>query len=225
MRTTHLKLFVNGEGRQAALFSGPDESKDWQRNCAADEVLSGGWHLLPKEELISLEDVEERGFLRKTAEQNDPLHNWQLRTADLHVRLANQASAQSEHALEAKHAEAAAEQLIQFSDDVRIVSLLLQAVEARLKLWQESQDPAQALSIAGLFATLATCQWHEVDPEGQSNSARNQRFWLGQALQRQAELSIQAETKGDLNTAAAASEAVVALQLKLASLPMLNATA
>ena len=225
MPTTHLKLFVNGEQRQAALFSGPDEAHDWLRNCPADEVLSGGWHLLPKEELISLTELEERGFLRSTAEQTDPLRNWQLRSADLRVRLATQAAEQNDHASEAEHAEAAAGQLAQFSNDVRIVALLLQAVEARLKLWQDSQNPAEACAIAGLFATLATCQWPESDPDGPADSSRNQRFWLGQALQRQAELSLQAETQGDLRAAAAASEGVVALQLQLAYLPVLTASA
>ena len=225
MPTTHVKLFVDGEKRQAALFSGPDEANDWLRNCAADDVLSGGWHLLPKEALISLAEVEERGFLRAAAEQTDPLRNWQLRSADLRVRLATQAADQGDQALEAEHAEAAAAQLTQFSNDVRIVALLLQAVEARLQLWQASQDPAQACAIAGLFATLATCQWPEADPDGQANSSRNQRFWLGQALQRQAELSVQAETQGDLCAAAAASEAVVAIQQQLADLPVLSASA
>ena len=225
MPTTHLKLFVDSEQRQAALFSGPDEANDWLRNCRADEVLSGGWHLLPKEELISLVEVEERGFLRATAEQTDPLRNWQLRSADLRVRLAAQAAERNDHASEAENAEAAAGQLAQFSKDARIVALLLQAVEARLKLWQTSQDPAEACTIAGLFATLATCHWPEADPDGQTNSSRNQRFWLGQALQRQAELSVQAETQGDLCAAAAASEAVVAIQQQLADLPVLSASA
>ena len=225
MPTTHLKLFVDGEQRQAALFSGADEANDWLRNCPADEVLSGGWHLLPKEELISLAEVEKRGFLRAMAEQTDPLRNWQLRSADLRVRLASQAAEQSDHISEAEHAEAAAAQLAQFSNDVRIVALLLQAVEARLKLWQASQDPTQACAIAGLFATLTTCEWPEADPDGQANSGRNQRFWLSQALQRQSELSVQAETQGDLSAAAAASEAVVSLQLVLAELPLFTAIA
>ena len=223
MPTTHVKLFVDGEQRQAALFSGANEANDWLRNCPADEVLSGGWHLLPKEELISLVEVEERGFLRATAEQTDPLRNWQLRSADLRVRLATQAAEQNDHASEAEHAEAAAGQLAQFSNDVRIVALLLQAVEARLKLWQTSQDPAEACTIAGLFATLATCHWPEADPDGQTNSRRNQRYWIGRAMQRQAELSIQAETQGNLCAAAAASEAVVALQLEAADFNALSA--
>lgn len=225
MESTYVKLFEEGDQRQAALFAGPDEANDWLRNCPADEVLLRGWHLLPKEQLISLAEVKERGFLRAAAEQTDPLRNWQLRSADLRVRLATQAAVHSDHAREAEHAEAAAAQLAQFSNDVRIVALLLQAVEARLKLWQTSQDPAQACAIAGLFATLTTSQWPEADPDGQANSDRNQRFWLGQALQRQAELSVQAETQGDLRAAATASEAVVALQLQLADLPVLSANA
>lgn len=225
MTATHVKLFVASDQRQAALFAGADEVNDWLRNCPADEVLSSGWHLLPKEEMISLADVEERGFLRAATEPTNPLRNWQLRSADLRVRLATQAAEQGDHALEADHAEAAAGQLAQFSNDVRIVALLLQAVEARLKLWQTSQDPTQACAIADLFAQLASYEWPESDPEGQVNSSRNQRFWLGQALQRQAELSVQAESQGDLYAAAEASEAVVTLQLQLANLPMLTASA
>ena len=113
MPATHVKLFVDGDQRQAALFAGPDEANDWLRNCPADEVLSGGWHLLPKEKLINLAEVEERGFLLSSAEQTDPLRNWQLRSADLRVRLATQAARQGDHGLEAEHAEAAAQQLAQ----------------------------------------------------------------------------------------------------------------
>jgi len=220
MQATHLKLFVDGDRRQAALFSGDQEQSDWLRNCPADEVLSSGWHLLPKEELISLQEVEAKGFLREqpSSETTDPLRNWQLRSADLRVRLATQAAAEGNHALEAEHALAAAEMLAQFTDDPRLVALLLQAVEAQVKRWQTTSDPSVACSIAALFERLAHCQWPEEDPDGAANSLRNQRFWLGQALQRQAELSVQAETQGDLTSAAEASEAVVALQQQLAKL-------
>ena len=222
MQATHLKLFVDGDSRQVALFSGDQEQSDWLRNCPADEVLSAGWHLLPKEELISLEDVKAKGFLRQqpSSESTDPLRNWQLRSADLRVRLATQAAAQGEHALEAEHALAAAEMLAQFTEDPRRVALLLQAVEAQVKLWQTAKAPAVAVSIAALFERLAHCQWPAEDPDGAAKSMRNQRFWLVQALQRQAELSVQAETQGDLSTAAMASEAVVALQQQLAELPV-----
>ncbi|MEB3184528.1 MAG: Nif11-like leader peptide family natural product precursor [Cyanobacteriota bacterium] len=64
---THVKLFMDGGLRQVALFSGPDEQTQWLRNCPAEELLSHGWHLLPKEELISIQDVEVQGFLNPGA--------------------------------------------------------------------------------------------------------------------------------------------------------------
>lgn len=58
---------MDGGLRQVALFSGPDEQTQWLRNCPAEELLSHGWHLLPKEELISIQDVEIQGFLNPGA--------------------------------------------------------------------------------------------------------------------------------------------------------------
>jgi hypothetical protein len=37
---THLKLFVEGDRRRAALFSGTDEAQHWVRNVEAESVLS-----------------------------------------------------------------------------------------------------------------------------------------------------------------------------------------
>jgi predicted ribosomally synthesized peptide with nif11-like leader len=64
---SHIKLFMDGGVRQVALFSGPDESTQWLRNCPAEDLLSHGWHLLPKEELITIQEVEIQGFLNPGA--------------------------------------------------------------------------------------------------------------------------------------------------------------
>ena len=225
MQATHLKLFIDGDERHAALFKGDNEASDWLYNCVADEVLQEGWHLLPKEELISLEEIQAKGFLQNAflsntlhAESTDPLRNWQLRSADLRIRLASEAAVKHDYAVEAQHANAAADLLAQFCDDPRQVLLLLQAVEAYLRLWKSSEDPAVACSIAGLFDRLKGCRWPEDDPDGPENSARNQLFWLGKAAQCYAKQSVHAEAQGDLNAAAVASEAVVSVQQQLAAL-------
>jgi predicted ribosomally synthesized peptide with nif11-like leader len=64
---SHIKLFMDGGVRQVALFSGPDEHTQWVRNCPAEALLSHGWHLLPKEELITIQEVEVQGFLNPGA--------------------------------------------------------------------------------------------------------------------------------------------------------------
>ena len=221
---THLKLFSDGGRRQVALFSGHDESSDWLRNAPAEAVLSGGWHLLPKEQLLSLEEVERQGFLKAGAlaepssESSDPLRNWQLRTANLHSRLAEAAAAQADHATEASACAAVAATMANLNDPTRQAAWLLRAVQARLAQWHQSSDPAVATELAALFGQLAARAWPG-EPEAPAKGAANQRFWLGQALERYAELSLQAEGQGDLTTATSAAEAVVNLQQQLAALP------
>jgi hypothetical protein len=72
-----------------------------------------------------------------------------------------------------------------------------------------------------LFGQLAERPWPG-EPDAPAKGAANQRFWLGQATERQAELSLQAEASGDLAAAASAAAAVVRLQLMLAALPALS---
>jgi hypothetical protein len=224
---THLKLFSDGGSRQVALFSGADQATDWQRNCDADAVLSGGWHLLPKEELLSLDAVELQGFLRpealapEQAEAADPLLSWQLRTANLYNRLADAAAAAGDHSAEARACEAVAGVMDDLNDPTRQGAWLLRAVQARLAQWHQVNDPAAAVALAELFGQLAQRPWPG-EPEAPAKGGANQRFWLGQALERQAELSLQAEANGDLHGAASAAGAVVLLQQQLAALPALS---
>ena len=214
---THLKLFSDGGQRQVALFSGADESSDWQRNAPADDVLSGGWHLLPKEQLLTLADVEGQGFLKHGSlepsepESSDPQRNWQLRCAQLHSRLADAAATAGDHAAEATACASVAALMQQLDDSNRQSAWLLRAVKARLAQWHQGSDPAVAAELAALFGLLAQHPWPG-EPDGPAKGAANQRFWLLQALERYAEVSLQAESRGDLASAAAAAEAVVALQ-------------
>jgi len=228
---THLKLFSDGGQRQVALFSGANEASDWQRNAAAEEVLSGGWHLLAKEQLLTVAEVEAQGFLLPGvvaeagdagAESSDPLRNWQLRCANLHNRLADAAAAAGDHAAEAAAAEAVALVLAGLDDDARRGAWLLRAVQARLAQWEQGSSAEVAVQLAALFGELASRPWPG-EPEAPSKGAANQRFWIGQALERYAERSLQAEAQGDLAAAAAAAQQVVALQQQLAALPALKA--
>lgn len=219
---THLKLFSDGGLRQVALFDGANESSDWQRNAPADEVLSGGWHLLPKEQLLSLAEVQAQGFLKDDAEgatapeSSDPQRNWRLRCASLHSRLADAAAAQGDHGAEASACTAVAAVMRQLDDPTRQGAWLLRAVQARLSQWQRDQEPAVAEQLADLFGQLAQRPWPN-EPDAPSKGAANQRFWLGQALERYAELSLQAEANGDLAAAASSAEAVVRLQTLMAA--------
>ena len=228
---THLKLFSDGGRRQVALFSGPDESSDWLRNADADAILSGGWHLLAKEQLLTLDEVEVQGFLKPEAlgsqagtepESSDPLRNWQLRCANLHNRRADAAAAAGAPAGEAEAAEAVAAVLASIDDDERRGAWLLRAVQARLAQWQQANNAEVAVQLAGLFGQLAERPWPG-EPDAPSKGAANQRFWLTQALERYAERSLQFEAQGDLTAAAAAAETVVALQQQLAALPAIKA--
>lgn len=219
---THLKLFMDGGVKQVALFKGDNQAQDWQRNCAASEVLIGNWLELPMEELIAVEQVAAKGFIGNTLlNENtaDMQLNWQKHCANLHSRIADAAKQEGNYEMEAEACTAVAELMVELDDRVRQGAWLLRAVEARLNQWQEGGDGQAnvACELADLFAEFANGEWPGED-DAAAKGAANQRFWLGQAMEKQSQLAIAAEARGDLIAAVNAAEAVIELQNELKSL-------
>ena len=219
---THLKLFMDGGIKQVALFKGDNQAEDWQRNCAATEVLIGNWLELPMEELIPLEQAAARGFIGNTLLNENAADlqlNWQKHCANLHSRIADAAKQDANYEMEAEACTAVAELMVELDDRVRQGAWLLRAVEARLNQWQQGGDGQAivACELADLFAEFANGEWPGED-DAAAKGAANQRFWLGQAMEKQSQLAIAAEERGDLIAAVSAAEAVIELQNELKSL-------
>jgi len=220
---THLKLFIDGGSKQVALFKGNNQAEDWQRNCAAAEVLIGNWLELATEELIEINELIDRGYIDKTkfyqdAANPDPLSNWQKHCAHLYSQIAEKAEKEANHEAEADACAAAAELMEELGDQRRQGAWLLRAVEARLKQWNSGETKGEvAYEIADLFATLAMQIWPD-EPDTAEKGAANQKFWLQQALEKFAAEAIAAEKAGDLITAVNAAEEVIEIQKELRNL-------
>jgi hypothetical protein len=224
---THLKLFVEGDRRRAALFSGTDEAQHWVRNVEAESVLSSGWHLLPKETLIAISDVQERGFWRQGVQLNP--RAWRMRLINLQQRLADQAGASGDHRQDADQSLRAADQLQHLADDLaaddpnaaaelaqQAIGWRLRGSEALVALWQQHERDAQrampiALELVALFDLLGPSVSTGLGQEAQAHAERNARFWWQQAVTKAAQCSDEREQAGDLLQAAAAAQTVLDL--------------
>jgi len=225
---THLKLFVEGDRRQAALFSGTDEAEHWIRNVEAESVLSSGWHLLPKETLIAIAEVRERGFWRQGVQLNP--RAWRLRLINLQQRLADQAREAADHRQDADQSLRAADHLQQLAEDLagddprtaaelaqQAIGWRLRGSEALVALWQQHEHETSsramgiALELVSLFDALSHTETTVLGHEGQAHAERNARFWWQQALTKAAQVSDERERAGDLLQAAIAAQTVLDL--------------
>ncbi|MEB3235127.1 MAG: hypothetical protein VKM98_06850 [Cyanobacteriota bacterium] len=225
---THLKLFLDQTTRQVALFNGPDEAQQWLRNVPAEAVLSAGWHLLPKETLITVEEVESQGFLLPGAlapsDGPDPDNlalAWAMRAAGLAAQQAEQASAAHDAAAEASGCQRVAHFLDQAATHTaeraqleeiahKRAAWLVRGVNALLAAWNDSPSPEHAEALAQLFAALAEDRWNLGLPDLEQ-ARQNHRFWSRRAAAAWADASQQAEQTGDLARAESGAAAVVRL--------------
>lgn len=224
---THLKLFMDQGERQVALFSGPDEVQHWLRNVSAEEVLQSGWHLLPRESLITVEDVESQGFLRsgvlmpEDPSQTDVISAWAMRAAGLASRQAEQEANAGHRSAEASLCERVVRSLELAMEHTsegerrqdmadRRSAWLLRGVNGRLEAWNQQHDAAEAEALAQLFAALSDERWH--DGKSDLSAARgNQQYWRAQALSAWAQASQAAEERGELEQAERCSQRVLAM--------------
>jgi hypothetical protein len=232
-RVTHLKLFVEQDKRQVALYSGPDESRDWLRNELAEVVLQSGWHLLPKESLMTLASVHEQGLLTAAFEPGSasPAPSmtwaWAMRAAALAAQQADRAATANDPVSEASSCS----RVVQFLEQAagcpidphehdaitqKRAAWLVRAVNARLSAWTAEARPEHAEALAQLFAALADGSW-DADASDRDKAHKNHLFWRRRAAAAWSELSQQAEQNGDLAQAEASAAAVLRLLTTMAA--------
>ena len=228
---THLKIFLQENAPQVALFTGPDEQRDWQSNISATSVLQGPWTELPHETLVSVDELKSRGLLLSTATTTPEALTlrsaWALRAAGLAARQADQAATGQQPDLEAEcctRVVRCLEQAYGASDDQnqrleiqnKRTAWLLRAVEATLNAWNNQPEPQLAEALALLFADLAAAGWGE-EPAAEEQARRNHQFWSRQAAAAWSDASQTAEQHGDLERAEATAQAVLRVLSSLAA--------
>jgi hypothetical protein len=228
---THLKVFLQEDGPNVALFTGPDENNDWSKNVCATSVLQGLWTELPLETLMSVDEVKGRGLLlaeEPPAEEASSLRSaWALRAAGLAARQADCAADAQHPAMEAEcctrvvrcleQAQSASNDGLQKTElHQKRTAWLLRAVEATLNAWNKHQDPQQAERLALLFADLATAALDD-EPTAREQAHQNHRFWSRQAAAAWSGASLEAEQKSDLEQAEAHAQAVLRVLSSLAA--------
>jgi len=227
LSTTHLKLFVLDGEQQVALFSGPDEHQDWQRNVPAEQVIATSWHLLPKETLLELGELTLQGVIAADA----PLTNqyssirvaWNIRAASFASQLADAAAGQGNRSIEADCCERVA-QFLRGAAEItppgerqqQIIdqreTWLRRAVEARLSAWNAGRDPREAEGIARLFAELTLFRdMADEANQDRAHAAHNHQFWIQQAVSAWINDCDQSESRGNLAQAEEAAAAVLRL--------------
>jgi len=227
---THIKLFEEAGQSWVALFRGSNESSDWLQNVAADTVLREGWDSLPRECLLEVGELRERGLWLDGAPSSARAINtraWRLRLITLHQQLGEQAAANGHARLLADHCLQVAQQLRLLQEaplDHQAIGWQLRASEGLVSLWQQQPSSALAVELMELFDELSKqSTWPADQAYGAEQAERNARFWWGQALQQAAQESDQLEKTGDLNGAAQAAQTV--LQLAAHSLAVRNIAA
>jgi hypothetical protein len=228
---THLKVFLQEDGPNVALFTGPDENSDWSRNVSAKSVLRGLWSELPLETLVSVDELKARGLLlaeEPPAEEASSLRSaWALRAAGLAARQAVCAADAQHPDLESEcctrvvrcleQAQSAADDGQQKTEiQQKRTAWLFRAVEATLNAWNKHQDPQLAERLALLFADLATAALDD-EPTAREQAHQNHRFWSRQAAAAWSGASLEAEQKGDLERAEAHAQAVLRVLNNLAA--------
>lgn len=222
--TTHLKLFLDQDDRQVALFSGPSEAEHWQRNMPATAVIKDGWDVLPKEVVISIGSVRQQGFLADGF--LDPGFNhdaiamaWSLRAARMAATQSEQASAAGEASADGDSCMRVVkfiEQAAAYTDDSdrladfarQRVAWLVRGVNAHLNAWEKDSIPEHAEAVAKIFAALAQDDW-PCESDLREKARHNQFFWGRRAVDAWGGLSSLAEKAGDFARAEAAAVAVL----------------
>lgn len=229
---THLKLFLDQGDRQVALFSGPNESSQWLRNVPADEALQSGWHLLPQETLITVESLQQQGFLAEgliqpSGEQASMAWAWAMRAAALAAQQAERATAAHDDDAEAESCSRVVRFLEQAGshstapaahDDIvqKRAAWLVRGVNARLTAWNANPQAEHAEALAELFEALSREGWGAAQAD-RDTARQNQLFWARKAAAAWGQASQQAEQNGDLTRAEAGAAAVVRLLSTLAA--------
>ena len=238
---SHLKLFLDSGFHQVALFKGSDQQNDWLENLPANAVLHGNWQQLPLEELIDMQYIIDQGFLidgfiSKHLVSNNPQFNNSQSTSEatllqsldklinIHLQVADQAAASSNFHKETAICLQLADSLYDFPENYtdqvnaiarnNYVSFLLRAVDAQVKLFQNSPSFDVAIQIADIFAELSELTWPNLEDFLQKTT-NNQLFWLRKALAMQFDIAATAEKDLDLNEVASAYILIVDIHQRI----------
>lgn len=224
--STHFKLFLDHGSPMAALFCGTDESKHWQKNVLASEILASGWEELPKECLISIDSARDKGFLTttfhaSTIDNQSVIFSWSMRAARLAALKSERESNQNDNISNGRSCRDVVCFLEKAARNTRNqdhlndisrqrIAWILRGVDAYVKAWELDSVPQNAESLLELFFSLLDNSW-KCELNVREMAIHNYNFWLKSAINSWMNLSRKAETNGDYNTAVLAASSVLRL--------------